>query len=70
MKNCGEILKKYYAMGGRDLTLEPHLNIFDGLKDLEKDFDKNVIGGQIVYPTARAAFDAAVTALNGLIEEV
>lgn len=68
--NVGEILKKYYAMGGRNLTLEPHLKIFDGLKDLEKDFDETVIGGRIVYPTARAAFDVAVTALNSLIEEV
>ena len=68
--NIGAILKKYYAMGGRNLTLEPHLKIFDGLKELEKDFDETVIGGRVIYPTARAAFDAAVMALNGLIEEV
>lgn len=68
--NVREILKRYYAMGGRDLTLEPHLKVFDGLKELEKDFDESVIGNQVVYPTARAAFDAAVTALNGLSEEV
>ena len=57
-------------MGGRDLTLEPHLRVFDGLKELEKDFNEKEIDGMIVYPTARAAFDAAVKALNGLIEEV
>lgn len=68
--HVGEILKKYYAMGGRDLTLEPHLKVFDGLKELEKDFNEEEIGGQIIYPTARAAFDAAVRALNQLIKEV
>ena len=68
--HVGVILKKYYEMGGRDLTLEPHLRVFDGLKELEKDFNEKEIDGMIVYPTARAAFDAAVKALNGLIEEV
>lgn len=72
-KGCGNIpfiLKKYYELGGRDLTLEPHLMIFDGLKELEKDFDEKEIGGKETYPMARAAFDAAVVALNGLIQEV
>ena len=72
-EGCGNIptiLKKYYEMGGRDLTLEPHLFVFDGLKELEKDFDESEIGERDTYPTARAAFDAAVTALNGLIKEV
>ena len=68
--NVGAILKKYYAQGGRDLTLEPHLKVFDGMKDLEKDFDAGMIGQRKVYPDARTAFDAAVTALNGLIKEV
>ena len=36
----------------------------------EKDFDESEIGEKDTYPTARAAFDAAVVALNGLIEEV
>ena len=72
-EGCGNIpiiLKKYYAMGGRDLTLEPHLFVFDGLKELEKDFDESEIGERETYPTARAAFDAAVVALNKLIKEV
>ena len=68
--NVGTILKKYYEMGGRNLTLEPHLRVFEGLKELEKDFNEKEIDGTIVYPTARAAFDAAVKALNALIEEV
>ena len=72
-EGCGNIpiiLKKYYEMGGRDLTLEPHLFVFDGLKELEKDFDVNEIGERETYPTARAAFDAAVVALDGLIKRI
>lgn len=68
--NVLTILKKYYEAGGRDLTLEPHLKVFDGMKALEKDFDAKMIGEQNVYPSHRAAFDAAVAALNQLIEEV
>ena len=72
-EGCGNIpiiLKKFYEQGGRDLTLEPHLFIFDGLKELEKNFDESEIGERETYPTARAAFDAAVVALNKLISEV
>lgn len=68
--HVGEILKKYYLMGGRDLTLEPHLYGFDGLKDLEKNFNEKEIGTKYTYSTAREAFDAAVSALNDLIAEV
>ena len=58
-QGCGNILailKKYYEMGGRDLTLEPHLFVFDGLKELEKDFDESEIGERDTYPTAREVF--------------
>lgn len=68
--NVLRILKDFYAMGGKELTLEPHLKIFAGMQGLEKDFDANKIGQQFVYPTERDAFDAAVEALNALIEEV
>ena len=68
--NIGAILKKYYEMGGRDLTLEPHLKVFDGFKELEQEGDQSIIDGCVAYPTARVAFDAAVVALNSLIKEV
>ena len=68
--NVEAILKQYYDKGGRDLTLEPHLKVFDGMKDLEKDFYAGKIGQRKVYPTARDAFNAAVNALNGLIERI
>lgn len=67
--NVGAILKKYYAQGGRDLTLEPHLKAYSVIKDLEHDFEEGKLK-QNIYATEREAFDAAVTALNGLIKEV
>jgi sugar phosphate isomerase/epimerase len=67
--NVGEILKKYYARGGRDLTLEPHLKAYSVIKDLEVDFEEENLK-QEIYATEREAFDVAVAALNGLIKEV
>lgn len=49
---------------GSVLTLEPHLSVFDGFAQLEAE-DKTKM--QYVYPSQRAAFDAAVEALKELI---
>ena len=51
---------------GNVLTLEPHLSVFKGLEELEAG-EKTIID-EYKYPTARAAFDAAVAALKGIIE--
>ena len=67
--NIGELLKRYHAKGGRDLTLEPHLKAFSVIKDLEQDFDEGQLK-QEIYATEREAFDVAVNALNNLIKEV
>jgi sugar phosphate isomerase/epimerase len=67
--NIGELLKRYHAKGGRDLTLEPHLKAFNVIKDLEQDFDEGQLK-QGIYATEREAFDVAVNALNNLIKEV
>ena len=48
------------------LVLEPHLKVFDGLKDLETDassYDSPVV----TYPSNDAAFDAACEHLKALI---
>ena len=67
-----EILRRFAEKEGtRILTLEPHLKVFDGLSALE-----NVSGSvfsvteDYVYPTNRAAFDAAAGALFGLLGEL
>ena len=58
-----EILKKFIAAGGQQLTVEPHLTVFDGFAALEKDGAKTKMDA-FAYPSKRAAFDAAVNALK------
>lgn len=62
----GEILKEYHELGGRSLTLEPHLKVFDGLSALEREGEKTQLG-QYVYETNDQAFDAACTAMRKLL---
>ena len=63
-----EILDAFLARGGKDLTLEPHLAIFDGLKGLERKGDRSIVGsGAFVYASNDEAFDAAAAALRGLL---
>lgn len=61
-----EILADYVAVGGRDMTIEPHLNIFDGLQGLEREGDRTIVG-KYEYPSSDAAFDAACSALYGIL---
>lgn len=57
-----EIVKMFRAQGGNQLTLEPHLMLFDGFAYLEQDEAKTQMG--YVYANQREAFDAAVAALK------
>lgn len=59
--NLSYLLSQYK---GEVLTLEPHLSVFDGFDKLEAS-EKTKMG--YCYPTSRAAFDAAVSALKELI---
>lgn len=58
-----EILHRFIARGGWQLTLEPHLTVFSGFADLEKEDAKTKMA-TYEYPSQRAAFDAAVAALK------
>ena len=56
--------------GKRFLTLEPHLKVFDGLKDLENEggtADK--LKDDFSYPTNSDAFDAAANALKNILKK-
>lgn len=66
--NVGSLLGKFAAQGGHVLTLEPHLSVFSGLETLEHG-EKSIVDSD-VYPSQRAAFDAAVAALKLMIEEM
>lgn len=68
-KGDGELpvlLKKFTAIGGKELTLEPHLAVFEGLADLEQDGNTSHIG-KFVYGSNDEAFDAACTALKEIL---
>ena len=64
--NLPELLKRYKAIGGKFLTIEPHLTVFKGLEALENEGDKSVVG-KYHYPSNNAAFDAAAEALKAII---
>ncbi len=61
-----EILGDYRSMGGCAVTIEPHLSVFDGLKDLEPEGKKTRMD-EYCYPDSNAAFDAACGALKKLL---
>lgn len=65
--NVKYILDDFKKLGGGSVTVEPHLTVFAGLKDLEKEDDKSVVGEVYKYATAEEAFSAAVSALRELI---
>lgn len=62
-----EILDAFLAQGGAEVTVEPHLAVFDGLKGLERKGDRSIVGGTYVYASNDEAFDAACGALRALL---
>lgn len=60
-----EILPRYAAIGGRVLTLEPHLKVFKGLDKLEDG--GSIKQGTVFYETSEIAFDTAVNTLKSII---
>ena len=61
-----DVVRDYLAMGGDALTVEPHLAVFDGLAALERGNGADTVG-KYAYPSADAAFDAAVAALREIL---
>ncbi|MBP3655207.1 MAG: sugar phosphate isomerase/epimerase [Clostridia bacterium] len=64
--HVGYILNDFIAHGGSAVSIEPHLSVFDGLKDLEQDGIRTPVSAYC-YPSSDAAFDAACTAMKALI---
>ena len=68
---CGEgdgeipwLIRELSAAGGEwTLSVEPHLTVFDGLSGLQSEG----LTHKFAYPSKRAAFDAAVSALKGVL---
>ena len=67
--NVPFIVKEYLAMGGNDMTVEPHLKVFGGLKALERKGEESKLGGRYAYETNDEAFDAACAALREILAE-
>ncbi len=65
--NVAELLKKYIAMGGSEVTLEPHLAVFEGLAALENAEDRSVVGEIYKYSSNEEAFKVAAKELKGLL---
>lgn len=65
--NVAEIIRRYEVLGGKVITLEPHLFDFDGLKGLEQEGEESIVGG-MAYATAEEAFDVGANKLKELVE--
>ena len=66
LDNVKEILDDFRALGGSAVTVEPHLSVFDGLRNLEQAGQRTEMGAY-TYPSGDAAFDAACGALKRLL---
>ena len=64
--NVKAILDEFRAMGGCAVSIEPHLSVFEGLKDLEQAGNRTEVD-KFSYPSSDAAFDAACDALKALL---
>lgn len=65
-----DIVSEYIAMGGNKFTIEPHLTVFSGLSNLERECETSSIGKKYLYPDADTAFDAACSAFNELLRGI
>ena len=65
--NIEKLIKMYKAQGGEVLTLEPHLAVFEGLKQLENG---ESIKDEHAYPDNNTAFDAGANALKDILNKL
>ena len=65
--NVEFIIKDYIKHGGKAITIEPHLTLFDGLKALEREGEESAVA-EFKYPDANTAFDAACNAVRKILK--
>lgn len=65
--NLEYILKDFKSLGGNELTIEPHLTVFEGLKELENEDNTSVVGEVYRYSSNTEAFTAAANALRKIL---
>lgn len=64
--NLQRILAAFRAQGGMEVSVEPHLKVFEGLKGLEREGEKSIVSN-FTYPSNDAAFDVACNALRKIL---
>ncbi len=62
-----DLLRDYRARGGEVVTVEPHLQVFEGFAALERNAGGPAGSTPTAYPSTDAAFDAACNALKSLL---
>ena len=63
------VIPDFLSRGGEVLTLEPHLAEFTGLKGLEKEGDRTIVGSaQFSFRDNNEAFDTAVRSLKTILD--
>lgn len=62
----GAILSAFSSQGGHDITIEPHLSVFEGLRNLEQAGNRTQVDAYC-YNSGDEAFDAACDALKKLL---
>jgi len=67
--NVAHIVRSYLAAGGKHMTVEPHLTVFDGLAALEEKGDTSKIGAY-TYPSKDRAFDMACNAIKDILGNI
>ena len=66
--NVKRIVGEYLESGRRNMTVEPHLTVFDGLSSLEKTGGK--LKNKYVFNSNREAFDCACDAIKTIIKSI
>ena len=64
--NVPAIVASYMSQGGNAVTIEPHLAVFQGLAELEREGEKTNVE-EYVYANNNEAFDAACQALKQIL---
>ena len=67
--NIPAIVSAFIQNGGKEVTIEPHLKVFDGLAALEREGDVSIVGESYTFSSNDAAFDAACTAFKEIVKE-
>lgn len=68
--HLGTVVPDFLSRGGQVLTVEPHLAEFTGLKGLEKEGERTIVGSaRFSFRDNNEAFDTAVNSLKTILNK-